>query len=111
MTAKNDDMTVLERKAKLASAILNDIDDDRFVDMEMLYNGLTIKDPLDWNDWEVLIKRLHKRRFPHYLGREPTVEESAASFRSLTNAQRKRLLQKAGILDKDGNIAEMYRPE
>ena len=28
-------MTVLERKAKLASAILNDIDEDRFVDVEM----------------------------------------------------------------------------
>ena len=104
-------MTVLERKAKLASAILNDIDDDRFLDMEMLYNGLTIEDPIDWDDWEILVERIHRRRFPHYFGREPTREEVAESFRSLTDAQMKRLMQKAGILDEDGNIAEMYRPE
>jgi len=104
-------MTVLERKAKLASAILNDIDEDRFVDMEMLYNGLMIEDPLEWKDWDNLIKRLHKRRFPYYLGREPTVKEHAESIRSLTPAQRKRILRNAGIIDEDGNIAEMYRPE
>jgi len=103
-------MTVLERKEKLASAILNDIDDDRFLDMEMLYNGLMIEDPIDWDDWEILIERLHKRRFPNYLGREPTVEEYREMLRSLTDAQRKRIMQKAGVLDEDGNIAEMYRP-
>ena len=103
-------MTVKERKAKLASAIMNDIDDERFVDMEMLYNGLTIEDPLDWDDWEILVEKIHKRRFPYY-GMEPTGEMIAESFRTLTDAQRKRIMQKAGILDKDGNIAEMYRPE
>jgi len=106
-------MTVLERKAKLASAILNDIDEDRFAEMEMFYKGLFCNDPydpLERKTLDSLIERLHKRRFPHYLGREPTVEEFAESLRTLTDAQTKRLLQNAGVLDEDGNIAEMYRP-
>ncbi len=40
---KQNDMTVLERKAKLVTAILTDTDDARFAEMEKFYKSLKKK--------------------------------------------------------------------
>ena len=42
--------------------------------------------------------------------KEPTAEEFAESVKKLTKEDRRRLLEDAGIIDKDGNITEYYRP-
>ena len=42
--------------------------------------------------------------------REPTVEEFVERAKALTNLEMKKILQRAGILDRDGNLTEIYRP-
>ena len=49
-------------------------------------------------------------RWPLYTGREPTVEEAAESIKSLSQSDINQILINAGIIDKDGNLTEIYRP-
>ena len=50
-----------------------------------------------------------ERRFKK-TNREPTVEEFVERAKALTNLEMKKILQRAGILDRDGNLTEIYRP-
>jgi hypothetical protein len=51
-----------------------------------------------------------KDRWPLYTGIKPTLRELDKSIKSLSDSDKRRILENAGIIDKDGNIAEMYRP-
>ena len=52
-----------------------------------------------------------KHSWPLYTGKIPTVEEFAESFKSLTPVQFDHVLIDAGIIDEDGSLTEIYRPE
>ena len=51
-----------------------------------------------------------KDRWPLYSGKEPTLEEFEESIKSLSDSDVKRILTNAGIIDRDGNLTEIYRP-
>ena len=50
-----------------------------------------------------------RHSWPLRTGREPTTEEFAESVKKLTKEDRRLLLERAGIIDKDGNLTEQYR--
>jgi len=53
-----------------------------------------------------------KDRWPLYTGisKEPTPEEFAEKIKSLSDSDIKRIMMRAGIIDRDGNLNEIYRP-
>jgi len=48
--------------------------------------------------------------WPLYTGKKPTLEELDESIKSLSQSDIKHILINAGIIDKEGNLTEIYRP-
>jgi len=54
----------------------------------------------------------HKKNgssWPLYTGTKPTLEELDESIKSLSFSDMRHILENAGIIDKEGNITEIYR--
>jgi len=47
--------------------------------------------------------------WPLYTGTKPTLEELDESIKSLSFSDMRHILENAGIIDKEGNITEIYR--